>query len=367
MNVILTGVTGTLGSQVLLELFKRKDIETIYLFVRNKKQLNASQRFQRILDTFSKNNNKIDIPNLRNKTIILDENNFFNPKKYLSTKSENYFIHSAGYVNLSTKENDRESILNENFNFSKHVFETFNSCIKKFTYISTAFSIGDIEGEINDDYHNNINPNFRNAYEESKYKTEQYLIEESNKSNIAVQILRPSVIGGNIEKSPKSYISKFMVYYLIGKFFYKNPLLENNEIRLSANFKGGLNIIPVDYVAKVIAKAFLDNSVDQLNIVNKQSTNFISGFTKIIQTVGFKGFSFLNNIPTNTIENKNTLEEFYYSSSGNHLAPYTLSKPHQYNTNRLEAILPMPIYNLEEYLEETITYAMKNNFRNENW
>lgn len=110
MNVILTGVTGTLGSQVLLELLKRKDIETIYLFVRNKKNLNASERFQRILDTFSKNNNSLNIVEIKNKTKVLNENEFFNPKEYLASKTENYFIHSAGYVNLSTKENDRAAI-----------------------------------------------------------------------------------------------------------------------------------------------------------------------------------------------------------------------------------------------------------------
>jgi len=367
MNVILTGVTGTLGSQILLELIGKSEINTIFIYIRDKKNLSALQRFKRIIDSFILNNDKLKVSTFDKKIRILNTEEFFNPNEYLLDKNQNYFIHSAGYVNLSTKDSDRETILNENFNFSKQIFDRFNSYIKKFTYISTAFSIGDIGGEIHNDYHKNITPNYRNAYEESKHKTEKYLIDATKQKDIKLQILRPSVIGGNINTTPKSYISKFMVYYLIGKFFYNNPLLADNKIRLSTNFKAGLNIIPVDYVAKVVAKVFKDDNVFQLNIVNKKCTDFVSGFSKIIKTVGFKQFSFLDGIKTEDIKEMNTLERFYYSSIGEHLSPYTLSTPYEFNTDKLESILPIPIYDLELYLEETIKFAMNNNFRNEKW
>lgn len=367
MNIILTGVTGTLGSQILLELLKLNEVSTIFLFIREKKNLTSLERFNRIIDSFKLNSIDIDTSLLNKKTTILNSADFFTPSNYLLPEANNYFIHSAGYVNLSTNPEDRNMIMKENLDFSKHIFSSFNSYIKKFTYISTAFSIGDIGGDIDNNYHGNKSPNYRNAYEESKHKTEKYLIESSKTKNVPLQILRPSVIGGNIEGIPKSYISKYMVYYLIGKFFYNNPLLEHNSIRLSANFKGGLNIVPVDYVAKVIVKVFTKNDIFQLNIVNKKCTNYITGFAKIIETVGFKKFSFLDNVKTENIDNKNPLEQFYYATIGNHLSPYTLSAPYEFDTKKLESILPLPKYNLEKYLEETIQFAMNHKFRNEKW
>lgn len=366
MNIILTGVSGTLGSQVLLELFKKKDIEKIFLLIRDKKNLLAHQRFERIITSISFKFSVLDIEEIKRKTKVLNSKDFFNPKNYLSSSDSNYFIHSAGFVNLTTDPSQKEAIFEENFHFSKRIFETFNSFIKKFTYISTAFSIGDIGGLIKNNYHDTITPNYRNAYEASKHKTEQYLIEASDKKKVKIQILRPSVIGGNVEENPNHYISKYMVYYLIGKFFHKNPLLENNTIRLSVNFKTGLNIIPVDYVAKVISKV-LFKEVQQLNIVHRKSTNLVSGLKRIIKTIGYEHFSFLDNQLTSDIDNKNKLEEFYYQSIGEHLSPYTLSAPYEFDTKELEEILPMPTYDLEDYLEATIKYATKNNFKNEKW
>ena len=82
-----------------------------------------------------------------------------------------------------------------------------------------------------------------------------------------------------------------MVYYLLGKFFYKSYFGESS-IRLAANFKTGLNIIPVDYVAKVIACVY-PQDVEQLNIVHSESTNIVAGMSRIIKTVGFENFTFL--------------------------------------------------------------------------
>ena len=366
MNIILTGVKGTLGSQVLLELLKNETIEKIFLLIRDKKHLSAEQRLQRIIESELFCSETKILANSPQRVQVFNPEAFFCPSKYLVKKDENYFIHSAGYVNLSTDVSQKELIFEENFSFAKKIFETFHSYIKKFTYISTAFAIGDIGGQIENNYHTNIVPNYRNAYEESKHKTEKYLLEEEQKKDVQIQILRPSVIGGKIMGKPFNYISKYMVYYLVGKFFYKNPLLENNEIRLSVNFKTGLNIIPVDYVAKIITTVF-NQDIQELNIVHNTCTNLVTGLTRIMKTVGYKQFSFLDNVSTHDIENMNRLEKFYYSSIGNHLSPYTLSKPSEFNTNLLEEILPLPKYNLEDYLEETIKHAAENDFRDEKW
>ena len=51
MNVILTGGTGTLGSQIIFELLKQENIKTIFLPVRQKNGKSALSRIKTILES----------------------------------------------------------------------------------------------------------------------------------------------------------------------------------------------------------------------------------------------------------------------------------------------------------------------------
>ena len=367
MNVILTGGTGTLGSQVIFELLAQEDIKCIYLLVREKNGKSAESRIKKILKSeaatkdISENSDAI-----LQRIKVLDQEAFFKPESFLSKDQKNFFIHSAGCVNLTTDRSQRKLLFKENLELTKDIFTIFSPFIHKFTYISTAFSIGNIGGLIDNDYHHNKTPNYRNFYEESKHITEKYLLEEGKQKDIEIQILRPSVLGGNIINQPTHFISKYMVYYVFGKFFYKSPF-SGYSMRLAANFKTGLNIIPVDYVAKVIAKVFTQK-VTQLNIVHSKGTNIFDGMSKIIETVGFKNFSFVNTTSGGILlEGKNKLEEVYYNSIGLHLNQYLISDPYEFDTTLLESIVPMPQYNVVDYLQDTIKYAISNNFKGQGW
>ena len=367
INVILTGTTGTLGSQVFYELLQQDNIKHIFLPVREKNGKSAFQRIQKILNNdaapafVSENKNLIS-----EKIKVLDMVSFLKPEVFLSKKETNFFIHSAGSVNLSTDESQRDIIFTGVYQFTKDVFNTFSSYISKFTYISTAFSIGNIGGLIDNDYHTTKEPKYRNFYEEAKHTTEKFLLKKGKENNVAIQILRPSVLGGNIFNNSPYFISNYMVYYLLGKFFYKNPLADN-LIRLAVNFKTGLNIIPVDYVAKIIASVY-QKQIVQLNIVHSKSTSILKGMERILKTVDFNNFTILNSSTGGVLlESKNRLENIYYKTIGLHLNQYLTSKPYEYDTNLLESILPIPIYNTEDYLENTINYAKLKNFKGEDW
>ncbi len=367
MNVILTGGTGTLGSQIIYELLKLENLNTIFLPVRQKNGKSALSRIKTILESdaapaFISENKK----GILKKIKVLDMDTFFKPEDFLSKTETNFFIHSAGSVNLSTHKSQKEIIYKGVFEFTKEVFDTFSNYITKFTYISTAFSIGNIGGLIENDYHTKKSPNHRNFYEEYKHLTEKFLLQKGKEKNINIQILRPSVLGGNIFEKSTYFISNYMVYYLLGKFFYQNPLNENS-IRIAANFNTGLNIIPVDYVAQVITKVF-QTQIEQLNIVHSKSTPIISGMSKIIKTVGFHNFTFMNSSSGGLLlEGKNRLENIYYKTIGLHLNQYLISEPYEYDTTLLESIIPIPKYNIEDYLEATIRFAKSKNFKGEGW
>ena len=196
INIILTGGTGTLGSQVIYELLNQENIQTIFLPVREKNGKSATSRIQKILESDAAPDFVVqNMEDILKKVKVLDMEAFFKPETFLSKEDTNYFIHSAGCVNLSTDESQREIIFSGNVDFTKKIFTAFSGYIVKFSYISTAFSIGNIGGLIENDYHNATAPQYRNFYEESKHEAEKYLLQEGKEKNVDIQILRPSVLG----------------------------------------------------------------------------------------------------------------------------------------------------------------------------
>jgi hypothetical protein len=156
-----------------------------------------------------------------------------------------------------------------------------------------------------------------------------------------------------------------MVYYLLAKFFYNNPL-KGDSVRIAINTATGLNIIPVDYAAAIIDKVFT-TEIAALNIAHSQATNLTSGIKRIMEAVGFEKLEVVNGATTIIDDYKSKLEAFYYNSIGIHLGPYLTSLPYEFDTTLLESIIPMPTYNLEDYLEKTVVYARERSFRNKRW
>lgn len=367
MNIILTGATGTLGSRILFSLLEQKygRIRKIYLPVRKKATASPLQRIQNMLGSEN-------VPpfihgrreQILKKIEVVDAQRLLRPETFLNGEWIDFFIHSAGYVNLSTSPEAKAEVFRENFDFTKAIFNGYSKWIKKFVYISTAFSFGDVGGTLKNDQDQNHSGNYRNHYEAAKRASEDYLLKEGRLKGIPIQILRPSVLGGNIQEAPNFFISKYMVFYLFAKFFHNNRSKET--IRLTTDCNTGLNIVPTDYAANVIVKV-LEEEIGQLNIVHTQETNIMKGITRVLHAVGFSNFTFTEERITKATGFTSRLEEFYYETIGVHLHPYLNSKPSKWDTTLLESILPMPHYNVEEYLWQTVAFAKAANFKNQKW
>ncbi|HLT51459.1 MAG TPA: SDR family oxidoreductase [Arenibacter sp.] len=367
MNIILTGATGTLGSRILFSLLELKfgDLKTIYLPVRKKKSLSPQMRIKNmLLSEYAPEFIKSNKDEINSKIVVLDSEDLMDPYRFSTQEPIDYFIHSAGFVNLSTHPSAKKGIFEENLKFTQDIFNVHSPHIRKFIYISTAFAIGDIGGVLNNDYGMSKGKNYRNHYEASKHECEQFLMKEGKARNIPVQILRPSVLGGNISDAPHFFISKYMVFYLFAKFF--NNSRSKEKVRISTTKGTGLNIIPTDYAAKVIVKV-MDTDIEQLNIVHSQETDLRQGMSRIFETVGFTDYIFTHEKIDERLGFSTKLEQFYYETIGVHLHPYLTSKPNGWDTTLLESILPLPHYNLEDYLTDTVAFAKMKGFRNQKW
>ena len=367
MKILLTGATGTLGSQVLFCLLEEKlsCLEMLYLPVRDKQSVSPKERIVKMLESeFSPEFIKKNMTEVLAKITVVSAKDMLHPERFLSGVQITHFIHLAGFVNLSVLPSAKDEIFKQNFDFTKSIFDAYASIIDKFIYISTAFSVGNVGGIIDNDYLKEEPAEYRNHYEASKYASEKYLAEAGALASIPVQILRPSVLGGNVMDASNFFISKYMVFYLFAKFFHKST--SDDCVRITACEESGLNIIPTDYAAKVIVTVF-DTDVEQLNIVHSKTTRITQGITKILDTVSFDNFKLTKNLVTAETGFESKLEKFYYDTIGLHLTPYLTSKPCEWDTALLQEILPIPVYDLEEYLADTIKFAQKNEFKGQQW
>ena len=373
MKIILTGATGVLGSHIMydiLEHYINNNIDgKLYLITRNKGKVTAKER---IIELLSSNYTPKIL--LEKGTIsllkyieIIDTDLVQLQDTFTEKLKDSYFIHSAGYVNLSTDEDQKEKIFNENAVMTKTIFQLFSPFIKKFIYISTAFSSGARKGLIDNDFHNlNFELEHRNAYENAKYHSEEFVIEQCKALNLPYQILRPSVIGGKMLGTENRYfIPKYMVFYLMAKFFHFTAQRKDQQqnVRFAISKETGLNIIPVDYVSKVIVSTFERTDIVQLNIVHNQSFNLVKGLQLIMKEVGYSNFSIIPN--GLDFDYKNTIEKLYYESIGKHLKPYLTSAASEYDTTLLNSILEIPKLDSESFTN-MIRYAKLHNFKDIN-
>lgn len=373
MKIILTGATGVLGSHIMydiLEDFINNNIKgKLYLITRNKAKVSAKDRIVELLSSNYTPKLLLEqgTESLLQYIEIIDTDLAQIQTDFTIKLKDAYFIHSAGYVNLSTDEDQKEKIFNENAVMTKTIFQLFSPFIKKFIYISTAFSSGIRKGLIVNDFHNlDFKLEHRNAYENAKYHSEEFVIDQCKELNLPYQILRPSVIGGKMLGNENLYfIPKYMVFYLMAKFFHFTAQRKDQQenVRFSISKETGLNIIPVDYVSKVIVSTFQRTDIVQLNIVHNQSFNLVKGLQLIMKEVGYSNFSIIPN--GLDFDYKNTIEKLYYESIGKHLKPYLTSAANEYDTTLLNSILEIPKLDAESFTN-MIRYAKLHNFKDIN-
>lgn len=373
MKIILTGATGVLGSHIMyeiLELFITNKIDgKLFIIARNKGKSSALDRINELLSSSytPKIIKEKGIEKLHEYIKIIDTDLATIQDTFSNQIKGAYFIHSAGYVNLSTNEEQRERIFDENTKITKSLFNIFHPFIKKFIYIGTAFSSGIRKGVIANDFHSlRFKLEHRNAYENAKFHSENFIAQECKKIGLGFQILRPSVIGGKMLGIENQYfIPKYMVFYLLAKFFHFTSQRkgEQENVRFIVNEDTVLNIIPVDYVAKVIVNTFERDDIEQLNIVNNKSFNMVKGLQLIMKEVGYSNFTLIQN-PLD-FQYKNTIEKLYYESIGKHLSPYFTTAANEYDTTLLNSILEIPKLDQEAFTN-MIRYARINNFKDIN-
>ncbi|WP_372369763.1 SDR family oxidoreductase [Candidatus Uabimicrobium sp. HlEnr_7] len=370
MNILLTGVTGILGSQILYDL--------LYLFIKN----NSNGQIFLPVRT-SKKSGKERVKSLLNDDVLPDKlkssdlKDFWpyihviecdlqdlNEKHFESFGIKNcYLIHTAASTNLDSSDKVKSEIYSSNYLLTLQLLEVSKKFICKFIFISTAYSCGIRSGVIDDDFLSLQQCEYRNPYENFKAQIEKEIVSFCESKNIEWQIMRPSIICGRLLKSPLYFISKFNVFYSYLKFFYKSLPLEMKEfpIRICLHRDSHMNLVPVDLVAQAITNNFLDPEIKQLNIVGEDiEVHWI--VEHIFAISKLRRFEFINETP----DKQNPLEKIYYSSIHSIFGKYMNSPKLFYKKNKIIEPFTEKL-DIKKQFTNLSQFAIEQNFKNCKW
>ena len=371
-NILLTGATGVVGQHILFELLHayetNGDTGTIHLVVRSLAGKTAEQRIRDLIthDFAPEYIQQYPEETLFKRIQIIDSD-LTSPKlrrSLVDFKKEDRFevIHCAASTNLGASEKDEKEIIFSNYHATMNLLKACAPFLRKFIFISTAFSCGRQKGLIAEDFLSLENVEYRNPYEKYKASTEREVVAFCEENGIRWQISRPSIVCGRLLDAPLYYTPKFDVFYGFTKFFYK--LMEtpfgNTPLRILANIeKAGSNVVPVDYVAKGIVAALQRDDIQQFNIALSKAIRLKDSLPRMIEINGYKKYQIVDTMP----ENMNLLEAAYYAELGQISGPYVDDEFYEYDVSTLRSLLshiPEPVY--EANAEAVLGYAVDRKF-----
>jgi len=241
LNIFLTGSTGFLGGEILVNLAKRKEVKKIYCLIRAKTEDESLFRLKKI---FTLHNDSFDekqiIPIIGN---LSDPNLSKELSQNKNLKDVNVIIHSAANTSFSPIYD--EMVENVNILGLNKILEWAKSLktLKTFQYIGTATICG--EGVSNRVVYEDESPNL-NSKHFVKYTYTKMMGEIAIHNSLPadkILIARPSIIMGDSRNwVPRSYVILW-------------ALATGNLMRLvPVNPDSNLDIVPVDYTANAIVE-----------------------------------------------------------------------------------------------------------------
>ena len=241
MNIFLTGATGLLGGELLVNLSKRKEVTKVYCLVR---AVSAEDAFERIFKIFKLHDDDFD----PHKIIpvpgdLTDEKLADNLAHNHALRNIQVIIHSAANTSFSRIHDDLvEKVnitgLNHILNWARNL-----KSLDKFVYVGTSTICGHTVNNrvVYEDESPNLHSKHFVKYTFTKMMGELSVYNELPEEKIL--IVRPSIIMGDSRPIfPRSHVILW-------------TLATTNLMRLvPVNPDAAMDIIPVDYASEAIVR-----------------------------------------------------------------------------------------------------------------
>lgn len=243
-GLFLTGVTGTLGQEMLRALLEIPGSQApIYVLARDSRKMSAETRVNKLLES------SIAAAGSRDRLHILKGDvtapNFGLSQEDIAKlcRDVRRMFHSAALTSLNGTEEDCQKInlggTKNALDLARHLKK--NGRLDRFFYFSTAYAAGSRQKYHSYEDELPEKPVFANFYESSKYQAET-LVRGALKSDLQGMIFRPSIIVGH---SKTGAVSQFNVIYPFIRLF-AHGMLKMLPSRLDNSF----NIVPIDFVVE---------------------------------------------------------------------------------------------------------------------
>ncbi len=245
-EILITGSTGNIGGEMVLQLLRDFPQSRLYLLVRAVNCSEARERLEKHLEILSPDFKLQDYPG-RIQILcgdITEKNLGLNTWDFLWLASRvTHIIHSAATTKFQVALDYARKV---NYHGTKNMLELAIRASNwnrhpHFAYISTAYVCGERQGRISENDFE-APKSFSNFYEQSKWEAECEV--RRHAANFPVSIFRPSIVVGNSESGR---ISSFNVLYTPIKYILKGM------IRTLPCTPGiPIDIVPLDYVAGAV-------------------------------------------------------------------------------------------------------------------
>jgi nucleoside-diphosphate-sugar epimerase len=302
----------------------------------------SPEQLARIHDFLDHRAHYIDI-DLQQERLGLKDDDY----RKLAAAPIDFFFHVAALTDFRDLPIVVETLRRTNVEGTRYILELVATLtVREFDYVSSAYTCGVTTGVIQPNYVN-AHQAFRNPYEYSKLQAEIRARLFESRTGTRCRYFRPSTICGRLHTPPLGMTNKFDVFYAIGAFFlgvklqsipweerYRQPL--RLDFRALYSLAAGLNIVPVDFVAKaMLAVCFSDDAGSDYHLVNETETPHSLYVPMMLAALQVEGVTRVDTMP----DNLNDVEAMYYARVGKIYTPYVTSAPILFNTDSIRPVL----------------------------
>ena len=260
-KVLITGITGLVGSAFAVDTLKRDKELTFVAITRKNREKCASDRVKDVIKEQCEFDGTPELADELLKRVDVVEGDVSDPVHLAMSKKLDGIdavFHCAADVNLGVDSEGRT--FNVNFNGTKALLEIAKELnVDAFHYVSTAYVAGKTKGLVKED--ELPATDWHNSYERSKFESEKLV----RASGIPFTIYRPSIIVG---RRADGKIRKPLAFYFILEFLAvlkerhcaKRNLKASDwldlSLRLNAKVTDSIFFVPVDYVTQMATEIF---------------------------------------------------------------------------------------------------------------
>ncbi len=240
-GTFLTGVTGTLGQEMLKTLLNQTG-GPLFVLARANRRQSAVDRVHKLIANSGFAQSTLDRIKVLEGDVTEPGFGLKSAELQSLKQGARRFFHAAALTSLNGSQEDCEKI---NVGGTRHALEIAeqlkdSGCLEKFFYFSTAYAPGSRQRYHSFEDYLPVKPVFANFYESSKYQSETLVRNALAGNRIHGMIFRPSIVVGHSETGE---VSQFNVIYPFMRLF-AHGMLQILPTRLENSF----NIVPIDYV-----------------------------------------------------------------------------------------------------------------------